>query len=423
MKLDRMFKKNVVALAKANVIIQLLTVCFAPVISRLFSPSDYGLLAAFSLLVVLLTAVSTLRFEWIVPTSKSNSQAAILFVFGIVSALIFILVTSVIFMSSLVWGYAPTAILALRPYWPLIILGVLFLSCFNLLRSWSARKTNLLNIARINWQQGLARISLRLFFGYMSFGGIGLILSSVLARSLGLRSFYEALLEVAAHLQKINFKRVSMTWKRYRQKAATSALISLINTISTNLLILGLAVYYSAFELGILAFSLRLVAGPINVVTRATAQSFWSRAAELARTGQYTVLRKEYLYVSMILSLCAFLVSTVIFLAAPYTGLLFGENWTGAGSVLVCMIPLFVGTIIVAPTNHLIAIQKQRLQLFADISRVFLITASIGISIYFALGFNLAVLLCCSSSLCGYLILAGIQNYQHYKLITKSGNV
>jgi O-antigen/teichoic acid export membrane protein len=113
----------------------------------------------------------------------------------------------------------------------------------------------------------------------------------------------------------------------------------------------------------------------------------------------------------------------VIFLAAPYTGLLFGENWTGAGSVLVCMIPLFVGTIIVAPTNHLIAIQKQRLQLFADISRVFLITASIGISIYFALGFNLAVLLCCSSSLCGYLILAGIQNYQHYKLITKSGNV
>ena len=415
-----MFKKNFVALAKANVIAQLLTICFVPIISRLFSPSDYGILSVYSSLVVLLASVSTLRFDWTIPSSKLNSQAAILFVFGIVSVLIFTLVTSLIFVSPFVWGYAPDAVLALRPYWPLIIVGVLFLSCFNLLKSWSTRKTNLLNIARITWQQAIARISFNLFFGYLSFGGIGLLLSSLIARSLGLRSFYKALIEVAVLTRKTTIKRVSMAWKRYRHRAATSALISLLNTISTNLTILGLAVYYSAFELGILAFSNRLVAGPVNIVVRAIAQSFWSRAAELARTGQYKKLRKEYLYVTIHLSICALLVSTVIFIAAPYTGLLFGENWTGAGIVLMCMIPLFIGTIIVVPTNHLIAIQKEKLQFFADIARLFLITASIGIAIYFRLDFKLAVLLCCSSSLCGYLILAGIQSYQHYKLITKA---
>lgn len=419
MTLDRMFKKNFMALAKANIIVQLLTICSIPVISRLFSPSDYGLLSVYSSIVVLLASFSTLRFDWSIPSAKLNTQGAILFAFGIGIALFFTIVTSLIFTTSLFWNYAPTAVMDLKPYWPLIIVGVLFLSCFNLLKSWSTRKANLLDIARITWQQALARISLNLLFGYLSFGGLGLLLSSLIARGMGLRRFYHVLLEVCSSLQKTTQKRVLITWRRYRKKAALSSVISLLNTISTNLTILGLALYYSSFELGLLAFANRLVAGPVNVVVRAISQSFWSRAAELARTGQYKQLSAEYIYVTIRLFICAIIVTAAIFFAAPHTGLLFGKNWSNVGSILICMIPLFIGTIVVVPTNHLIAIQKEALQLIADIARLFLIIVSIGVSISFNLDFKLAVLLCCSSSLCGYLILAGMQSHQHYLLITK----
>ena len=106
----------------------------------------------------------------------------------------------------------------------------------------------------------------------------------------------------------------------------------------------------------------------------------------------------------------------VTMIVSQLTEFIFGTNWKGAGEVLLCMTPLFLGTIIFVPTNHLIALKKPQLQLIADLTRVGLIVVSILFAMYFDLPFTLAVFLCCSASFIGYVILGALHFYVHAKL-------
>ena len=121
----------------------------------------------------------------------------------------------------------------------------------------------------------------------------------------------------------------------------------------------------------------------------------------------------------MRLIVVAILVSSLVVVLSFFTDVIFGQNWAGSGLILLCMIPLFIGTIVVVPTNHLIALKRQELQFIADLTRVILVGFSVGTAVVFNLDFYFAVLLCSIASLLGYVILALMQVIVHKNLNKK----
>ena len=76
------FAGNLGSVLVANALAQVVTLCAAPVLSRLYGPEAFGAYGLFVALVGIGLAVITARVEWLVPNPRSNTQAAALFLIG-----------------------------------------------------------------------------------------------------------------------------------------------------------------------------------------------------------------------------------------------------------------------------------------------------------------------------------------------------
>jgi O-antigen/teichoic acid export membrane protein len=167
--------------------------------------------------------------------------------------------------------------------------------------------------------------------------------------------------------------------------------------------LLLLAIFYDAREVGWYALMLRVAMAPMSVFTGALGSSFWAHAAEHARAGRFAQLAADYRRTTGRLALAAVPVALAC-LAGPFVvGPILGEaEWSGAGWVLLAMTPLFLGALVFSPTNHLVVLGRQRLQLLADTLRLAGGALAIWIAHQLELEFVVAVAAASTASCLGH---------------------
>ena len=69
------FRRNFLKIAKANIFAQLLSIIFLPILTRLYTPDEYGVLALFTSLLGFIAAFATFRLDWSIPNASSKNQA------------------------------------------------------------------------------------------------------------------------------------------------------------------------------------------------------------------------------------------------------------------------------------------------------------------------------------------------------------
>src|SRR5664280_1039604 len=85
-------QRGVFAIASGTVVGQVLALISAPLLSRLYTPRDYGVFAVLSALIVTLGAVSALRLELAIPLPAKEGDAHSLVAAGLLSSLVVALV-------------------------------------------------------------------------------------------------------------------------------------------------------------------------------------------------------------------------------------------------------------------------------------------------------------------------------------------
>ena len=96
------FARNVMVVLGANVVAQALPVLAAPLLTRLYTPSDFGAVALFASALSMALAVATARFDWSIPNARSSTTAAALMLLGLFMLAICTL------LIALVWVWAPS---------------------------------------------------------------------------------------------------------------------------------------------------------------------------------------------------------------------------------------------------------------------------------------------------------------------------
>ena len=76
------FARNVTRLASANLLAQSLLLASAPLLTRIYTPADFGALGVFMAITSIGLAFGTARFEWSMPNPRSATQAGALLLFG-----------------------------------------------------------------------------------------------------------------------------------------------------------------------------------------------------------------------------------------------------------------------------------------------------------------------------------------------------
>lgn len=400
------FKRNIILVAKANILTQILVFVSSPLLTRLYGPSDFGVLSVFSSILGLCLSFSVWKFDWSIPNARSRTQAASLVLVG----LTFLAAFFVVFIILL--GFFRNAALEVQIFQ---VLGALVLllpialfgnGAQQLMHAWYIKETDLAVVSKSRIYQSIASTVATILGGLAHLGALGLILGNVTMAWVGLGTLVRHA-GIKTYIRRLSYVRVCAGLRRFWREATSSTLVSIVNTASLTAVPLLLAQYYSATEVGWYALMYRIAFAPVDLFTTAVSQSFWAEAAASIKINR-NALKNLYIKSTFRLMILSVPVSLVALCGPLYVGFIFGEEWHRAGYVLVALVPLLIGHITIPTLSHLVVHRKQHWQLVWDVFRLVFLVFTIKGCRSINMSVEIAVLAVSIVMLCMYLVLFGL---------------
>jgi O-antigen/teichoic acid export membrane protein len=373
---SKRFRSNFVRIASASVISQGLNVVMLPVLSRLYSPQEFGLLTTYMMVHAIFLSVVSWRSDWLLPNVTGRYrgiaalQAGVLAISVTTSLLAVVLLVAGDYLLKLVGLPAEVTTKAL------LVVGVLTAGLQLLFQSWYVREGTLgvVGVAKLSQTAIVLVGSLIAALAFAAFAG--LVYGYV-------AGFVGAVIILRGALKKMvssrfRLKAVLAIWKRNAGQLATGSALGLVNIFLTQAIVILLVEYYSQETVGAFGLVFRVAMAPMMLISMAIMQSFWSDAVQMVRNDPPALWRFYTGALKRLATLACPL--ALIFLAGPlYVPFVFGgERWAEAGVLLAAVTPYLFGIIIFSPTTHLIVYGKAHWQLAADL--VTLILAAVTFS-------------------------------------------
>ena len=323
---------NVLKLSSGIAFGQLITFLVSPLLARIYSPEDFGLLAVYFSIVSIISVVINLRYETAIVLPKEDDEAIDLaFLSGIIAfgLSILLLLTVFIFNRPLVnlIGHREFNL-----YLYLVPLSTFFYGCVQIFNYWLTRSQNFNALAYSNTLKAASMAGVQLGWGSIVYAGaFGLILGQIAGNFFSaLYLLVKSVSQFKNHLKKgmaANLGRVFVDYKRF---PLYSSWATLINAVSQNMPALLLAVLFSPVVAGFYAVAARIIMVPAAMIGQSVRQVYFQRASQQFNEG-----RSIYpLYKKMTLNLfyMAFLPFTIIVIwGRPLFEIILGSAWGEAG--------------------------------------------------------------------------------------------
>ena len=171
------FTKNVTTLATGTAVAQVLTFVFSPIVSRLYSPSDFGFFALFMSVVSAISVIVCGRLELAIMLPKSDDEAVLI---KQSAYTICILLSSLTFVTTLLltlFGFKLNTLFLLSG------LMTLFTGFYQINSNWSIRKKDFKVIAKSRIINSFSNLFTSLLLGSSPEVGLGSAASVIIPAS------------------------------------------------------------------------------------------------------------------------------------------------------------------------------------------------------------------------------------------------
>lgn len=351
--------KNVALLASAKGLSQVVILAASPILTRLYSPEDLGVLAVFAVIIGLVGGLSCLRYEHSLPLARDDASAAnTLALCGVILAAFVLLVCALLFAieDDLVgWLNSP----ALAPYIWLLPVGVLGIGLAQLGRLWAIRTKAFKRVAATGVASSLLVVGLQISLGFLRFGPAGLILGRIGGIALSSILLLLPILKSAGSLARhVEWQGMVAVAKRQHQFPLFLTFSSGINTFGREMPILILTTFFGPAVTGLYALTRRMLKVPMTLVGQQVRKVFYSYAADNVQIEDLRRLTRSVFSGLVQLALPGTIILAVV--APALFALVFGERWTDSGVYAQWLCPWLFLTFICAPLTQLPLVLKRQ---------------------------------------------------------------
>jgi O-antigen/teichoic acid export membrane protein len=326
------FAKDVLTLVTGTTVAQVIGLIASPILTRLYGPESFGLLALFTSLTGIIGVIACMRYELAIMLPKDDDDAINLL------GLCVLMVTLITVLTAIGLFLGSDALLSLlhaqdlAPYvWlvpPFIFVSGLFLA----LNYWNSRTRHFgrLSIARVT--SAVATTGTQLGAGFAGYATGGSLISASLAGSvvstgvLGGQIWREDGVVIKS---KISWKGIFAGLRRYKKFPLIDSTSALLNTLSWQLPVLLLSVFFSPVIVGFYALGMSVLQTPMSFIGGAIAQVFFQRAAEAHHQGNLSVFVNEVF--DVLLKIGVFPMLLLIISGWDLFTVIFGNTWGEAG--------------------------------------------------------------------------------------------
>lgn len=324
------FVKNVLVVMSGTTLAQALGFALSPIISRIYSPTDFGVFGSFTAILSVIVVGMTLEYSQALILPKQQDHGFGLFV---ISCLLTFLTAGLCLVACLVApGFLLNSMKATNA-WILVLLvsGVLVSGLNRTLQSWCVRVKAFRQTSASQVVRSLSANGSQIGLGFLKSGSTALVFAVVLGDFLATLCLVKVMLrEFKALWHGINWKGLWPLAKEYRDFPLYSASTNVINSLSLGLPIFLLTRYYGIAVAGAYAFGVRLIQAPMALITTALRQVLFQKGAQaFNEKGRLVPL---YLKITLGLFGIGLLPSLILLVWAPQIfSWVFGAQWRTAG--------------------------------------------------------------------------------------------
>ena len=383
--------RNSSILIGGTVIGQAIAFLAYPILTRMYSDAEFGILATFLSVCGILTTLSTGRYEEALVITKDRKEATSLLGFSMKLAFSFSLALFLV----LLFFRKEILILfkweTLEPFWIYIPFTVFFTAIFYLLHNLATREKKFKQISGSNLSQNIVNTIGKLVFGFLSFTQIGLILSNIISYAFANLPYYslKGYIKDALRGKWKDEKKVALEHKDFPYYNLSRTFIS---SVSLNLPFLLLLSYFGEAKLGLYFLGFTMSHRPIQLIAEALYSVFFENSASIARDNKPILPQLKKYWLSLCKYILPFFVLAAI-IARPAFRFVFGADWDESGIYFQVLLPWMFMMIITSPVYFLPILFKQqnKFLIYEIIYLIFrLISLYIGIR---AVDFRLGILL------------------------------
>jgi lipopolysaccharide exporter len=326
------FLLNVLKLITGTALGHIITVLVSPILARIYTPEDFGILAIYISVVAILSAVICLRFELAIMLPEKNGEAADLVILGIFIAALTSLCLLFIFIIfnkniSVLIGHPELAF-----YLYLVPLSTFFYGSFQVLSNWMSRnqKFNQLAAAKTAKEAAIAGTQLSLGALYQA-GVLGLVGGQIAGNAtVTVVLLFKSFNRISKRFYSAIGKNLKTVFIKYKKFPLFTSWAALLNAISQNFPAILLAFLFSPSIAGFYAIAMRVLQMPAALIGNSVKQVYYQKASALYNDNQ-SVFR-IYFKTTQLLALIALIPFVIVILwGEPIFNFVFGTQWGTAG--------------------------------------------------------------------------------------------
>lgn len=381
------FFRSVLVLVGGTAFAQGLTVLVLPILTRLYTPSDFSMLAVYASMLAVLGSVACLRYEIAISLPEDDQDGMALMLLALASAALWGLITGGLLY---VFGEKLFGLIGhpeLTRFSWLLPLGVWLQGSYSALVYWTSRKKQFGKVARTRLGQAITGATTQIALGWASVTSFGLVLGHFLNSCAGVFGLgASALKEHRKMIASVSLKKIGQIGCEYSRFPRYSTFEALANAGAMQFPVLLIAALAVGPEAGYLLLATRVMAAPMGLVGNSIAQVYLSGAPAQQRNGSL-----DSFTASVISGLVKTGVGPLVFvgiIAPSVFPVVFGEEWSRAGELISWMTPWFVMQFLSSPVSMALhVINNQNTALHLQVFGLVLRTGLVLVTFVFLSGF------------------------------------
>ena len=371
------FSRNILTLMTGTTIAQAIPIAISPILTRIYTPEDFGVFALYMAIVSIIAVVATGRYEMAIMLPKKDSDAINIVALSI---LISFFVSFILFVIVFIFNTQITNLLnnpEISNWLYFIPITILLTGIYQSFNYWSNRKKHYKRLAISRVVQSGSTASVNLGIGFCGFGSSGLIIGQLLGQSISTIILGKLIWnEDKNKLNDIKNLKIFAIARRYIKFPKITIWSSFINSFYNNGKFLILGIVFLPNIIGQLYLAFRVLMIPVSIISTNIADVLFQKTSMMnnIKTSNKEILSKLIKVLFVLMSI-ALLPSVIIyFFGENLFSFIFGKNWTEAGQYAsILAIALFFQFSIAPFCKVFYVLEKNDLYLFWEFVRIVIV--------------------------------------------------
>lgn len=405
--------KNMLKISGSTTITQIMGILVLPILSRIYSPEDFGIYALFFSISNILLILSTWQYHMAIVLPKDYEESISLFFLSILllsfMSIIF-LILLILFNSFIINLFKLEDLSSL---FLLIPLHIFISGVYQTLRYLNSRNNAFGNSAKSAVINSGFTYLLQIVFGIIFIGKVGLIYGSILG--IFIATIFLSVVSIRfIHINSIDFPKIKKVLYKYKKFPTFTTLGTFLSGIGGQLPVLLLASLFGTIYSGFYSIANKAINIPSRIITSSISEVSYKHISDIVDDNK---ILSNYLEKSMAgilqISIIPFLI--VFIFGKLLVAFFLGEQWSTAGLYIQILSPLVFLQLLSAPTGVLY--QKNRNDIVFKLQTMYLILSVAGLGLGYILGSSIIAIISFSLFLS---VQSALSIYINFKLANAS---